>query len=158
MILFCEDCSHRNILDNPRIRGNKIVFRCSSCNYLNTISAGVSDKKTASVSDIKQICMNTPGIIDFFIFHAEKGIYINGMPEILTREDIYTIGETLHDCLKICSSNLQDVTRMTLVLEGKNLLVQMLDSEYAVILTFDQFPITSAVIQLLDRLKKVRFE
>lgn len=37
MIVFCEDCGEKNLIDDSQIGETKIRFRCNACNYLNTV-------------------------------------------------------------------------------------------------------------------------
>ena len=52
MIFFCEDCGEKNLLEPAQFKDGKAVFRCDSCNYLNSYvflapeEKEVAEKKT----------------------------------------------------------------------------------------------------------------
>lgn len=43
MLLFCEDCGQKNIIDPEKVRSENNQYRCQVCNFLNTIS-GIPEK------------------------------------------------------------------------------------------------------------------
>lgn len=43
MIQFCEDCGGKNVLSTDQIHGDRAVFRCSECQYLNSFIMSAPD-------------------------------------------------------------------------------------------------------------------
>lgn len=45
MIQFCEDCGGKNVLGTDQIHGDRAVFRCSECQYLNSFIMAAPEEK-----------------------------------------------------------------------------------------------------------------
>jgi hypothetical protein len=43
MIFFCEDCGEKNLLAPEQFKNGKAIFRCKSCDYLNSYYFKQSD-------------------------------------------------------------------------------------------------------------------
>ena len=49
MLYFCEDCGARNMIAEKEMNAgaeDKFSFRCTSCNYLNTVTKSGQDSTT----------------------------------------------------------------------------------------------------------------
>lgn len=44
MLVFCEDCGERNIVDPERLEEGRFRYRCSACNFPNTCQPAASSK------------------------------------------------------------------------------------------------------------------
>ncbi|MCP3898922.1 MAG: hypothetical protein GY707_04200 [Desulfobacteraceae bacterium] len=51
MIFFCEDCGEKNDLIPSQFKDGKAIFRCGSCNYLNSYI--FSSPKEKDMTEIK---------------------------------------------------------------------------------------------------------
>ena len=56
MIFFCEDCGGKNLLAPTQLKDGKAVFRCDSCDYLNSYSFSTPEEK--EVLDLNVIHTN----------------------------------------------------------------------------------------------------
>jgi len=153
MILFCEDCGDRNSIGPYQVTDQNAVFRCSSCNYLNTIVLGDSNKTEPQLEDLVETINSTPGIVGFFLFHIESGLFYNHMPKVLLPEDLEIIGKILISNYKICSFQFPDITRQVLVIEGKNLVMQMINDTCGLILACKAFPLTVPIDKMLNQIQ-----
>ncbi|MFH2058641.1 MAG: hypothetical protein ABIJ59_07060 [Pseudomonadota bacterium] len=162
MILFCEDCGSKNHLEQPRLFANNALFKCTSCGYQNKIKTESQNKKaplTRTVKNAKQqsnkiddyfhAIQSTPDIVGSFLYHIKNGVVKNHMPDVLELEDLIFLGKTLVKNYKICSFVFPDITRMTLVIDKKNLVLQMINTDLALILSCQHFPIPEPIENLL---------
>jgi len=150
MILFCEDCGKKNILDSTGIKNGKALFRCDSCNYLNSyyitaVPATHFDKIGEFLNSIQPF----PEIIGSFLFHKKTGLLKNNMPEILKATDLNTLGEILINNYLACRSQYNDVTEMGLIISNRNMIVKMVDKDLAVIIASKIFPLSKNIMNQL---------
>ncbi len=146
MILFCEDCGTKNKLNAAGIE-NEIEYRCSSCGYLN--KTGLK-KKLSPRYDLLSCLKSCPDIIGLFLYHRQKGVVDNRMPDMLKRDDLELLAKILIKKYLTGLSCFPDITRMALAIKGRNLVIQMINGEVALILTSRQFPLPDTVEKLLE--------
>ena len=156
MILFCEDCSSKNSIPDQQVKDSTIVFRCSSCGYLNTMGTGRLNLPSLSVADVEGIMSETDGVTGFCILDVQKGLLSNHMPAVLTSDDVLAVSRLLLGNYQVCSYNYEDITRMTVVISGQNFVFQMLTPELALVLACRRFPLQPEVDQVLDRIAQIR--
>lgn len=159
MIIFCEDCSSKNYLEDEKAQDDVLVFRCRSCNYLNTIR---QKPKTGSPFDKGSDWMNAlgsaPQIVGAFLFHTQKGIIHNNMPKTLRVQDLQKIGKIMFSNFETCLPVLEDITRQVMVIQDKNLIFQKITSASGVILVSTKLPLGADIDALLDPANFKRME
>ena len=135
MILFCEDCGKKNLLNSIQFIGGKPNFRCSSCGYLNPYHFTPQENTILKKADffLKE-AKAFPEIIGSFLFHREIGVIKNHMPEILNIIDLDFLGKNLTQPYEICQSVLGDVNEMVLAVADKNMIVKMMGKTLFMIL------------------------
>jgi len=167
MILFCEDCGNKNVIGPDQVTDHKAVFRCSVCNYLNSVSTGrktvAQTAKTTthpSANDcdrLVQTLKKVPGLSGFFLFHTKTGVLQNHMPGVLLHQDLEIIGKILISNIKICSFQYPDITRQFLVIEGKNLVLQMINKTCGLIVACHTFPLTALQEKTMDHVARAHW-
>ena len=150
MIVFCEECGLRNNIDPSTITANIARFKCVSCGYQNTITA---DKNALALPDDTegyfQTVQSIPEILGIFLFHVQKGILKNGMPSVLKPRDLLFIGKRMLNTYSACSNLFSDTTRLTLAIDGRNLIFQPVSKESALILFVKNLPAPQSVETML---------
>lgn len=164
MILFCEDCACKNHLEQTRLSADIAIFKCISCGYQNKIKiesqnikapltriAKNAKQQSGKIDDYFHAIQSTPDIVGSFLYHVKKGVIKTHMPDVLKLEDLIFLGKSLIKNYKICSFVFPDITRMTLVIDKKNLVLQMITIDLALILSCQHFPISESIENLLTR-------
>jgi len=152
MIVFCEDCGSKNQLDPAQLKAGKAIFRCSSCNYLNSYQfLPVPETKISAMDLFCQEIAACPEIIGAFIFHSQKGVLNTHMPGNVKKADLNILGKILAENYLTCSSEYTDVTAMTLVLPGKNMITRQIKTDTFMILAARDCPLPPAIMTRLDR-------
>ncbi|MFH2090913.1 MAG: hypothetical protein ABIJ31_00930 [Pseudomonadota bacterium] len=146
-------------MQQPDPTTQTIVFRCSFCEYLNSVPSK-SIKGVDKTDDYFNMIQSVPDIVGSFLYHVEKGVVKSQMPTVLEHDDLEFLGKSLVKNYKICSFVYSDITRMVLVIDGRNLVVQMVTTDLALILSCRHFPVSASVETMLTRenLNKINSE
>lgn len=148
MILFCEDCGKRNTIGNDQINGIMAHFKCLSCGYLNHISI---NRVSANVSADIDCLAQQKDVIGFFLFHVQNGVLIRNMPAPLIDSDLIVLGKLLTSAYKTSQETLLDLTCLTLVISGKNMIIRMDQTHtIALIAACKDFPLSNDLETILN--------
>lgn len=153
MILFCEDCGEKNLLDSTQLKSGKAVFKCDSCGYMNAYFIKVAKESLLEKTDaFFKVIQSFPEIIGSFLFHKKIGLIKNNMPGILKETDLNILGKLLTKNFSDCCSQYPDVNEMALVISNKNMIVKMINNNLAVIIACKIFPVSKNIMDQLNRL------
>jgi len=156
MILFCEDCGEKNDLDPAAFAGGKAVFRCSVCDYPNAYSISSYEKECPShkLTDFLDAIQPSSGIIGAFFYHEEQGVIEQKMPQLLTRNDIDTLGSGLARSYAEGQSSCRDLTKMAVVISDKYFSVFKLSTHLYVIVIAAGPGLPDKILELISILEK----
>ena len=152
MILFCEDCGKKNLLNSIQFITGKPSFRCSSCGYLNPYHFKPQENSILKKADFFfEEAETFPEILGSFLFHREIGVLKNHMPEILNITDLDFLGKNLVQTYEACQSALGDVSEMVLAVADKNMIVKRMGKTLFIILACKTLALPPGISEKLSR-------
>ena len=151
MIFFCEDCGDKNDLGKADLKNGKAVFRCHSCQYMNSYTVSNVLKKKDIFS--KKI-QSHPDIIGAFLYHKENSTITNHMPEILTEADLEVLGRYLTRSYLAAHSHYPDIHEVMITISDKHITIQKIDVNLFFFVVSTTLPLPEAMKELLILAKK----
>lgn len=146
MIFFCEDCGAQNDLGTADFKNKRAVFRCCSCEYMNSYAVPAARNETDNF--FKKI-LSHPEIIGAFLYHWKNRTITNHMPEILTRADLEVLGSYLSRSYLAGLSHYSDIHEAMITISDKHITLQKIDTQLFVFVVSTTFPLPGAIKDLL---------
>ncbi len=156
MIVFCEDCGSKNLLNPDQIRndqmGHKIVsFTCQTCQYKNAYKMdnypnSHPDQYTKTLREI----LSASSIIGIFIFHENKGIINNLMPKILKESDLLFLSKHLINAHRESGALFPDTDKTIWNIGDTHLTVKSLGNSLFIVLASNTPALPNHVASQLD--------
>ncbi len=146
MIFFCEDCGDKNDLGKANLKNGRAVFRCCSCQYLNSYPVSTDLEKIDSL--LKKI-QSYPEIIGAFLYHEKSRILTNHMPQILTDADLEVLGIYLTRSFLVALSHYSDIHKVMITISDKHITLQKIDPDLFVFVVSKTLPLPEEIQNLL---------
>lgn len=151
MIFFCEDCGVKNDLDEADFNAGRAVFRCCSCQYMNSYTVpGVWNQTDILLKKIQ----SHPEIMGAFLYHGKKGILTNHMPEILTPADLDVLGRYLSRSYLAALSHYPDIHEGMVAISDKHITIKRIGLDLFFFVVSTTFPLPEVIKELLISAKK----
>ncbi len=151
MIFFCEDCGEKNDLREADFKNDRAVFRCCSCQYLNSYPVFVPLKQTDILFEKIQ---STPGIIGVFLYHGRNHTITNHMPGVLKEADLEVLGRYLTGSYLAAQSQYSDIHEVVICIGDKHITINRVESDLFVLVVSKTFPLPDTIQDLLISAEK----
>lgn len=122
MIVFCEDCGHKNQIYSAHIVQGRAVFICRACGYHNAYLLSVQQQKKQqenALAHLFQALDQDPQMVGGFVYDMRKGITTFQMPALLLPEDIQSLGGRLAQGFDQGLLGIPDICAMTVMISDK---------------------------------------
>lgn len=151
MIFFCEDCGAKNDLGEADFKNGKAVFRCCSCQYMNSYTVPAAwNKKDILLKKIQ----SHPEIIGVFLYHGKKGIITNHMPQLLTPADLEVLGRYLSRSYLAALSHYSDIHEVMIAISDKHITIQRIGLDLFFFVVSTSLPLPEVIKELLISARK----
>ncbi|OQY52989.1 MAG: hypothetical protein B6230_01475 [Desulfobacteraceae bacterium 4572_89] len=151
MIFFCEDCGEKNDLGKENIKNGKAVFRCVSCQYLNSYMVSAALKETDIL--LKKIT-SCPEVIGTFLYHKKNRVINNHMPKMLHETDLEILGRCLLNSYLTAQSLYSDINEEMVTISDKHITIQKIEPDLFIFIVSKNLPLSETVQNLLISLIK----
>ncbi len=146
MIFFCEECGDKNDLEKADIQNGRAVFRCCSCQYMNSYTYPNGVKKTDTF--LKKI-QSHPEIIGAFLYHGQNRIITNHMPGTLTTADLEVLGRYLSRSYLMAQSHYPDVYEAMITISDKHITIQNIGADLFLFVVSKSCPLPQKIKKLV---------
>ena len=123
-----------------------MVFRCCSCQYLNSYPVSTDLKEIEIL--FKKIQLY-PEIIGAFSFHEKNRTITNHMPEILTEADLEVLGIYLTRSCLAAQSHYPDIHEVMITISDKHITIQRIDPDLFIFVVSKTLPLPGEIQDLL---------
>lgn len=163
MILFCEDCGEKNVLETKQVKEGKAIFICRICDYSNSYRIETTKKtfpKRAMAGKKELLLLEIepfPDLIGSFFFHVKTGVIKSNMPDLLKKSDLEILGKVLVKNYRLSINQYHDINEITLTIANKNMILKKVNSDLFYIMACKTFPLSKDLLDKLDLLIKDSF-
>jgi len=151
MIFFCEDCGNKNDLGKASIQGGRVVFRCHTCQYLNSYPVPSDPEK---IEDILKKIQLYPEIIGTFLYHGKNLTITNNMPQILTKADLKVLVNYLTRCCTTAQSYYPDIHEVTITISDKHITIKRIEPDLFIFIVSKTLPLPEKIQKILMSAEK----
>ncbi len=165
MIFFCEDCGSKNLLKQEHIKSGRAIFRCHDCGYSNNYllpprneTSRATLKKNAGQKRQSDFFLNKindlPKVIGSFVYHLDKGVIENKMPESIGEEDLVILAMLLSENYESCNEIYPDIYDAHLFSKDKIVVLRPLREKIFMVVALKNFPFPESLMILMEKIQK----
>ena len=170
MIVFCEECSQRNTINEEQVKNCRVTFRCCVCNYLNTYPLIWKKEKALDRRQFKEsgalVGLIRPfgqiletvnrlsGVAGSFLYDSANGVRVNAMPKEAKHKGLIDLGSRLARQFKLASSQFSNSCGVNLVWHHQAVIYRPIQKEIGLVVLTRVFPMNLDNENALDRCVK----
>ena len=151
MIVFCEECSRRNTINEGQVKKGRVTFRCTACGYLNAypISLKLSSEKdqkedkgagnTMAAGFLDRVA-GLSGVAGAFLYGSRQGVLMSAMPSRTKSKGMVDLGRRLALQFKLGSRSFSDFSGLSLVWHGRAVIYRPVHGNIALVIIARIFP------------------